>query len=125
MMNPKLKADWVAALRSGKYKQARGALVRARFESGKRTSIYDGGYCCLGVLCKVKGMEDPDIENLSDSTEGLGYHVQTFDDGRGEVHGEHDGIDYDTRAVLAAMNDGGGQPSKTFAELADYIEENL
>lgn len=35
---------WVAALRSGKYKQARGRLMDK-----------DGGYCCLGVLTKIAG----------------------------------------------------------------------
>src|ERR1700746_4178083 len=36
---------WVAALRSGKYKQAKNHL-------------YDGeGYCCLGVLAKELGFE--------------------------------------------------------------------
>ena len=42
-MDRKYKAEWLKALRSGEYQQARGKL-------------YDGtGYCCLGVLCKVAG----------------------------------------------------------------------
>lgn len=40
-MDPKVKAMWTEALRSGEYEQARGYL---------RT---DNGYCCLGVLCEV------------------------------------------------------------------------
>lgn len=32
---------WIAALRSGKYKQAKGELQNEK------------GYCCLGVACKV------------------------------------------------------------------------
>ncbi len=41
-MNPAVKALWVAALRSGDYKQCTGLLT-------------DGncGFCCLGVLCDV------------------------------------------------------------------------
>ncbi len=38
------KAEWIAALRSGKYKQARGKLKK------------DGGYCCLGVYCEIAGL---------------------------------------------------------------------
>lgn len=36
-----VKDKWVAALKSGKYKQGRGQL------NG------ENGYCCLGVLCEV------------------------------------------------------------------------
>jgi hypothetical protein len=42
-MDAKLKADWVAALRSGKYEQ-----TFATFESR-------GAVCALGLLCKVAG----------------------------------------------------------------------
>jgi hypothetical protein len=37
-MNKKVKALWLKALRSGKYKQARGQLKKGN------------GFCCLGVL---------------------------------------------------------------------------
>lgn len=37
-MDSKIKEQWVAALRSGKYKQGTGYLNR------------DGKFCCLGVL---------------------------------------------------------------------------
>lgn len=40
-MNPAIKAQWVAALRSGEYQQGRNFL---------RT---DEGFCCLGVLCDL------------------------------------------------------------------------
>lgn len=40
-MNQDIKAEWVAALRSGKYEQTNGALKDG------------GGFCCLGVLCDV------------------------------------------------------------------------
>ena len=50
MRQPKLKKcvkeAWVKALRSGKYKQARGRLRNQR-----------GGYCCLGVLCDLSQKE--------------------------------------------------------------------
>lgn len=40
-MNPEIKAAWVAALRSGDYKQG-GTVLRRRDR-----------YCCLGVLCDL------------------------------------------------------------------------
>src|SRR5690242_19381506 len=42
-MTPEIKQRWIAALRSGKYKQGTGTL---RSEDGER-------YCCLGVLWLV------------------------------------------------------------------------
>src|SRR5271165_2259693 len=46
-MKKHVMKKWVAALRSGKYKQTRGRLHNKR----------GGGYCCLGVLCEISGME--------------------------------------------------------------------
>lgn len=43
MANPEAKAAWLAALRSGQYRQARGALYDPRIDA----------YCCLGVACEV------------------------------------------------------------------------
>lgn len=43
-LNPEAKAMWVAALRSGKYKQGKGQLKDST-----------GGLCCLGVAQDVFG----------------------------------------------------------------------
>lgn len=43
-MDKKLKANWVKALRSGKYQQCRTQLTNG------------SGYCCLGVLAAVAGL---------------------------------------------------------------------
>lgn len=43
VMDAKLKADWVKALRSGEYQQTTANLVT------------DDGFCCLGVLNVVLG----------------------------------------------------------------------
>lgn len=40
-LDPELKAKWLAALRSGEYKQGRYCLST------------DNGFCCLGVLCDI------------------------------------------------------------------------
>jgi hypothetical protein len=45
-MNKEIKAKWLAALRSGKYKQAVGAL-----------HTDDNAFCCLGVLCDLHAQE--------------------------------------------------------------------
>jgi hypothetical protein len=47
-MNAQVKAEWVAALRSGKYQQGKGALKRK-----KRNGVIH--HCCLGVLLEVLG----------------------------------------------------------------------
>lgn len=41
-MDPNIKAQWVAALRSDEYTQGDGYL-----------KTLDGNYCCLGVLCDL------------------------------------------------------------------------
>ncbi len=41
-LKPRIKKLWIAALRSGKYEQCKGALHRV-----------NGGYCCLGVLTQL------------------------------------------------------------------------
>lgn len=55
-MNPEIKALWVAALKSGEYKQAHGYLkVKASSEEA-------AGYCCLGVLCELAAKAGLDIK---------------------------------------------------------------
>lgn len=41
--------QWVAALESGKFPQAKGMLAKVIDDNGVV------GYCCLGVACKVQG----------------------------------------------------------------------
>ena len=57
-MDPELKAKWVAALRSGEYKQGRDVLHNNKSNT----------YCCLGVLCRVAefetdGFSDIDVDD--------------------------------------------------------------
>lgn len=62
-LEPKTKAQWVAALRSGKYPQGM-----------KMLQTPEGGFCCLGVYCEVTGipsaMKDRKIEEIVDSPSG-------------------------------------------------------
>lgn len=77
-MDQELKSKWIAALRSGKFKQGEGALCR------------DGAYCCLGVLCEVAGRDDDWRE----------WSLNPF------MNGAY-GMSYEEAAEYANMNDGG------------------
>lgn len=105
-LTPELKAKWVQALLSGEYKQGRGYLNK------------EGRYCCLGVLAIVAG-HDPEkltgMRSLGSIDPAL---MRSLND-----HGDSDGI---KRAKLENMNDGlDGEATCSFAEIAEWIEENL
>lgn len=48
-MDEEWRKRWVAALRSGKYKQTQGQL-----RLGSSPEYHS--YCCLGVLCEISGL---------------------------------------------------------------------
>src|SRR6478752_3145258 len=58
-MDKKLKAEWLAALRSGKYKQGQGGLHNPDGDT----------YCCLGVLCDVARIKGIMVEIPRGSSE--------------------------------------------------------
>jgi len=101
----KFKEKWVAALRSGKYKQDT--------EKGKLETV-DGKFCCLGVACKVAGVGNKNnvlsqawIEDSKDF----------------KIKGVPKILKEDTELPtrLAQMNDAG----KSFKFIATWIEKNL
>jgi len=96
-MNSKLKRKWVAALRSGKYKQGFRTLWR---ES-------DNSHCCLGVLEAIQGHKEP---------KGVLYNLRGMIDGAWSTYG----VSEEERSILAIMNDG----KRPFSDIADYIEDN-
>lgn len=104
-MDTELKAKWVEALRSGKYKKGTSFLVNDSEE-----------YCCLGVLMDIQGIgimkEYPNEDDRC-----------TCDLPLNRVGG----LNYDECCNLAAMNDGTGnyERPRQFVEIADYIEANL
>lgn len=106
-MNPDLKARWVAALRSGKYKQGYGALRPT-----------EDTYCCLGVLCDiyapdgwVMGAGEPYAFGRYEDTSYLPPTL-SLDPGRSRRR----------QGQLTLMND---EKRRSFTEIADWIEENL
>lgn len=94
-MDAELKRKWIAALRSGEWKQCRERLT-------------DGeGYCCLGVLHKILTGEEPPWL-WGDKGQGIEKPKQ---------------INLKPLSIkhLSDRNDEG----QSFSEIADYIEANL
>jgi hypothetical protein len=118
-----IKARWVAALRSGEYAQGRGAL---RNEEGEN--------CCIGVLCDVLNVP---VETFRGDYSSGGEDLELNDPayvlardlipikGIPEEVLNLGGFTYgDTVDQLMSMNDA-THSHKTFAEIADLIEEYL
>lgn len=136
-MNADVKAQWLAALRSGEYEQTDGYLHN------------DNGYCCLGVLCdlavKNKVIPEPtaDPDNYSADTRiyGAGDEERAElppeavtewagfgrDDWGVAIHNPavtvtDEDFDSDQLTVLSELNDTYGW---SFSQIADVIEEQL
>jgi len=113
-MNPLVRAQWCAALRSGDYQQGEGQLRAADEDTG------DYKYCCLGVLTDLAakaGVTNWDLARQLDfpppAVEGwaeLPYHNP-------EVRVQ--GVDGASAASLADLNDDHGWD---FGRIADAID---
>jgi hypothetical protein len=124
-MKQEIKEKWVAALRSGEYKQTKGYLHN------------EEGFCCLGVLtdlcAKEKGIEWEDSDDADGTYAMDGCELQlpsgvvnwaglpTDDpyvntpEGMNSESGNY--------SCLTQLNDGtNGFSSLTFAQIADIIE---
>jgi hypothetical protein len=113
-VNQEIKKLWVAALRSGEYKQAIGMLRRG------------DSFCCLGVLCNLHAQANPDIAAKQKSKKTymfcsavLPFAVAEWADLKKEFGG-HVKI-FGFNSGLPNHNDNG----RTFAEIADAIEAQL
>lgn len=127
-MNPEVKARWVAALRSGEYKQGKNALQR------------DGKFCCLGVLCEIAVQEGVISADRRGGLSVLFYdgnsaalgpavrHWSGIADEAGSFGSEiitvslDNGRDMVRSTNLMSLNDLAGY---TFEQIADVIEEYL
>jgi hypothetical protein len=105
-MKEDVKDKWVAALRSGNYKQTRGALKK------------DGGHCCLGVLCEVLG-HIAEWNGYKYSYNGSKSVLETYIQEEAGMKTPL-GSWADNKRSLIELNDDG----KSFDEIADIIEEN-
>lgn len=115
-MNPEIKAKWIVALRSGKYKQGRQRLTNKNNE-----------YCCLGILCELAVAADviPPAKNeehgkvYCDRRAILPVEVMSWA-GLDDANPDVDGI------PLGERNDGAYDiPAHTFPQIADLIEKHL
>lgn len=105
MASKKFLRAWVKALRSGKYKQARIALMVPKSKGVDYT-----GYCCLGVACSVQArITGKPAKRFTSSGRGLRYEA---------LAGEWllpEGDQWE----LAHRND----DHTSFSDIADYIEK--
>lgn len=134
-MDPNIKAQWVAALRSGEYRQGKSVLHSAD----------TGQYCCLGVLCdlavKAGAIVPGRHEYNSDADADIEvYGVDGHRQGRGGVTLPDEvvawaGLEDDSPNIYMVEEDGEEYPQDltelnddheyTFVQLADLIEEQL
>jgi len=122
---------WIAALRSGEYKQGSSALVIIEKDIPK--------YCCLGVACSIQGVPNGLMLAVS-----FPYLIRTDFNLPANLKRGHDPKTDTTQlgGVLAALNDGakvsitepGGDnyiefneefKQHSFSEIADWIEANV
>lgn len=109
-MNQEWKEKWVAALRSGEYKQTRHVL--------RNITPENEGFCCLGVLCDL-------WDNKAwDEVKGTGTRMsfQGWEEGIPTPVREVVGLKLHHAQELVDMNDNKG---RSFGEIADHIEANL
>lgn len=106
MISKELKDKWVAALRSGDYKQGIGCLKYKDKEGTLR-------YCCLGVLAEVAG-------NKNLGTTLVSMYGDTVNEGNKKVYSwVNKLIPTEFTYNLISMNDAGAP----FDEIADEIRE--
>jgi hypothetical protein len=117
-MSRRLAGLWLAALRSGKYKQGKGTLYDPK----------TGGYCCLGVLQMVADGHVERYEQLPSALWLYDHGVKFISQGEVEFGVGHAQLQCSSPYIpslsngLATINDSG---KYNFHELADLIEANL
>lgn len=120
MTRAKLRAEWIAALRSNNFAQTTGTLHRITPSNTK-----PAGYSCLGVACTILASR---FNLQSGSING----VETFDDGTCKFDStlppvlvealglvDEEGSSYGVGPSLIALND---VRRNTFPKIADALE---
>ena len=115
-MKKEIAEKWVAALRSGDYKQHTSFLANAA-----RTE-----HCCLGVLCELAVKDGVEMEVLYEDTrtytrfDGEGSHLPDCVQDWADTYGVSPVTARCSLDRLAHMNDCG----TPFEDIADVIEEH-
>jgi hypothetical protein len=104
-LDPEIKEKWVAALRSGQFKQGRGSL-----RNGNQ-------YCCLGVLCVISGLGE--WESWWESQMAFRYDGDASTCYPPLAFAAAIGLSTGRMSLYGHMNDG---DELTFGEIADHIE---
>lgn len=129
-IDPDTKAKWVEALRSGKYTQGEGKLKVMNEDNS------DSYYCCLGVLCEIKGLDaEPNLLREKENGTEFWDYAFLFPQSSGsetwttrqssmpidEWLQKECGMEVVVAEALAAMNDN----AASFDGIADWIERYL
>lgn len=115
-MDPEVKSKWVAALRSGEFKQGKYELRDP-----------NGCNCCLGVLAEINGVEHYKRDERSSTT----FYKFPNEELEAAVPDDYCGLKSEVIGDLIQRNDTGYmdngkfQQAMTFPEIADFIEKNL
>lgn len=112
-MKREIAMKWVKALRSGKYKQGKSALV----------SVKDGGncFCCLGVLAVEVLRKTPnELFGWGALSDGFANTATLGTSWGSQRNGGNLTIGGESYASLAVANDFGA----SFKQIATYIEKN-
>lgn len=109
IMNPEIKAKWVAALRSGKYKQGQGEL-----RDGKK-------FCCLGVLCDIHAKTNRGKWSAAGTYHGEDLVLPVDVRKWAGLKEQNPILTGPSLTTLAEENDAG----KTFTEIASLIKKHL
>jgi hypothetical protein len=113
-MKPEVKAKWIAALRSGEYKQGRGVLR-------------DGDtFCCLGVLCDLHakatgGQWKITFHSSGQSRQEYFGHMTLLPETVQTWSGVNDSLGGYADTSLAGQNDKGA----AFRKIAALIKEHF
>lgn len=113
-MKKAIKDKWIAALRSGEYKQGKGALQK------------EGAFCCLGVLgdCMPELVHWKQTAALNKLLVASNVEVGHYDHSGATIPNvvrEKIGLSNGDQAHLMYQNDSGA----SFQEIADWIEKNI
>ena len=120
-LSPAVKRKWLAALRSGEYKQTTGALYDSTNDA----------FCCLGVLCNIEGVDKEDLKysgqpaNVGMFTDALlSYDEMTTEQAsKYSTESFSFSVKYKRKLTpLSVLNDGN---KLTFKQIANIIERQV